>query len=368
VNTFIPTKLPLDAKWEPLIPFIGRANRALAHYEGVLCGVPNRELLLSPLTTQEAVLSSRIEGTQATLGEVLKYEAGEAPLEVNKQIDIQEILNYRRALREAEQRIVTRPFTLNLLKDLHEILLDSVRGRDKARGKFRTTQNWIGRHGTPIEKADFVPPSPAILMEFLDNWEKYYHANEPDPLVQLSVIHAQFEILHPFADGNGRIGRILIPLYLHEKKLLSRPTFYLSEWLDEHREDYIQNLRNIGRREDAWNRWIQFFLIGIEEQARRNAIKAKRIMDFYEQLKGKIVLLSRSPFAIPLLDQLFRRPVFRLSDLQCRPSPTRAAVDKFLNVLHDAKIIKVIRKGAGSRGTVYALRDLINICEGDEVV
>jgi len=369
IKPCVPSKLPIDeVKWEPLIPFIGRASRSLAHYEGVLCGVPNPELLLSPLTTQEAVLSSRIEGTQTTLGEVLKFEAGDKPTEVDKQIDIQEILNYRRALNEAKEHLPTRPFTLNLLRSLHEILLDSVRGRDMGRGAFRTTQNWIGKQGTPIAKADFIPPSPLIIIELLDNWEKYYHSEQPDPLVQLSIVHAQFEILHPFLDGNGRIGRILIPLFLYEKKLLPRPTFYLSEWLDEHRDEYIHNLRELGKRPGSWNRWIEFFLSAVTEQAERNAVKARKIMSLYEQMKKSIIQLTRSSFAIPLLDQLFQRPVFRQSDLQCQPAPTKAVISVLLRSLHKAGIITVGRPGSGRRGTIYILRDLINICEGRHVI
>jgi Fic family protein len=158
---FVPQMLPHDdVKWEPLIPLIGQANRALAHYDGVLYGVPNPAVLLSPLTTQEAVLSSKIEGTQATLGDVLKFEAGEEPKQESRRLDIQEIDNYRKALREAEHELQTRPFNLNLLLKLHSTLLDSVRGRDKGRGRFRTVQNWIGSHETSIEHAAYIPPKP----------------------------------------------------------------------------------------------------------------------------------------------------------------------------------------------------------------
>jgi Fic family protein len=368
VEPFTPSKLPIqDIRWEPLIPLIGRANRALAHYEGVLYGVPNAELLLSPLTTQEAVLSSRMEGTQATLGDVLKYEAGEPPPSVSKQEDIQEILNYRKALRAAEAWLPKKPFTLNLLKSLHETLLDSVRGRDKARGQFRRFQNWIGKHGTPIEQADFVPPSPAILTEYLDDWEKYYHLDGPDPLVQLAVIHAQFEILHPFLDGNGRLGRILIPLFLFEKNLLSRPMFYLSESLEQKRDDYVATLRGLGKSDGAWNRWIEFFLAAIIEQAGRNSQKARAVMDLYERLKKRSIDLTRSQYAVPLLDQLFDRPVFQTSHLKFEGRVTRATVSGLLKTLREAHIIKVVRKGSGPQGTVYAFSELLNICEGREV-
>lgn len=163
------------------------------------------------------------------MGEVLKFEAGEEPKEESKRLDIQEIINYRRALAAAVQELKTRPFNLNLLLKLHSILLDSVRGRSKARGQFRKTQNWIGPPGSKLEDAQFVPPRPEVLPEFMDNWEKYYHLDRPDSLVQLAVIHAQFEILHPFLDGNGRLGRLMVPILLFEKEILTRPMFYLSD-------------------------------------------------------------------------------------------------------------------------------------------
>jgi Fic family protein len=369
MEPFVPSKLPItEVEWEPLIPVIGRANRALAHYEGVLYGVPNAELLLSPLTTQEAVLSSRIEGTQATLGDVLRYEAGEEPAGVEKQLDIQEILNYRKALREAERWLPDKPFTLNLLLRLHDILLDSVRGRNLARGQFRRTQNWIGAKGTPIERAVFVPPSPLVLMEYLDNWEKYYHQTRPDALVQLAIVHAQFEILHPFLDGNGRLGRILIPLFLYERKLLSRPMFYLSEWLEERRDEYVGALRDLGKREGAWNHWIEFFLTGIEEQAARNSKKARAVMDLYERLKKQVIDLTHSQYAVPFLDQLFDRPVFQSTHLKFEAAVSKATVAKLLRTLEGAGILKVIRAGSGRRATVYAFAELMNICEGRPIV
>src|SRR6266436_8268994 len=269
MDPFIPEELPIKIEWEPLIRLIGPANRALASFEGVLYGIPNPEVLLAPFTTQEAVLSSKIEGTQATLGDVRKFEAGEKPEDEARRQDIQEIINYRRALSAAEHELKTRPFNLNLLLRLHEILLHGVSGQNKARGRFRTTQNWIGAPGSPIEKAQFVPPEPLLITGYLDNWEKYYHAERPDVLVQLAVVHAQFEIIHPFLDGNGRLGRILIPLFLFEKKILFRPMFYLSEYLEHHRDEYVARLRALGNDPSTWNEWIEFFLQALDEQARK---------------------------------------------------------------------------------------------------
>ena len=370
MKPFVPQELPIEEiDWKALIPLIGRANRALAHYDGVLLGVPNPEVLLSPLTTEEAVLSSRIEGTQATLGEVYRFEAGEAPQTESRRHDIGEILNYRRALREAEAELLKRPFHLNLLLRLHGILLDSVRGQNKARGRFRSEQNWIGAPGSPIEQAAFVPPAPGALPGLLDNWEKYYHAERPDPLVQLAVVHAQFEILHPFLDGNGRLGRILIPLFLHEKQILHRPMFYLSAWLEARRDAYIEHLRPLGVQPGAWDRWIAFFLTGLEEQARANAAKARAMLDLYESMKARVLDLTHSQYAVPLLDQMFERPVFEGSHLKLgEKPPTRAAVGNLLRILREDGMLNVLREGSGRRATVYAFGELINLCEGKRVV
>lgn len=366
----VPENLPIKkVKWEPLIPLIGAANRSIAQYEGVLYGVPNPEVLLAPLTTQEAVLSSKIEGTQATLGEVLKFEAGEKPEDESRREDIHEIINYRKALRHAEQELKTRPFNLNLLLRLHEILLEGVRGQNKARGKFRTAQNWIGALGSPISKAQFIPPEPLRISEYLDNWEKYYHADRPDALVQLAVVHAQFEIIHPFLDGNGRLGRILIPLFLFEKKILFRPMFYLSEYLEQHRDEYVARLRAIGSEPEAWNNWVEFFLRALDEQARKNAAKARAIMDLYERLKQRVIGVTHSQYAVPLLDQLFARPLFQSSSLRfSETQPSRQAISKYIRQLREANILKVVREGGGRRGQVLALAELVNLCEGKQAI
>jgi Fic family protein len=365
----IPQTLPIkQVEWEPLIPLIGQANRSLAFYDGVLQGVANPELLLSPMTTQEAVLSSRIEGTQATLSDVLKFEAGEEPKEERQQEDIREIINYRRALRKAKEELKKRPFGLNLLKDLHAILLDSVRGRNMGRGRFRTIQNWIGVPNTPIEQAQFVPPDPEHLMGYLDNWEKYYHLERPDALVQLAIIHAQFEIIHPFLDGNGRMGRMLIPIFLFERKVLSRPMFYLSSYLEVNRQVYVEHLRMLGQEQGAWNGWILFFLKALDAQAQANAAKAREIISLYARLKHQVIEMTHSRFAVPLLDRLFLRPVFQITHLEGKGMPTRPMITQLVTTLKEAKLLKVLREGSGRRGQVLVLAELINATEGKRVL
>lgn len=370
MKPFVPQPLPIqDVSWEPLIPLIATANRSLAYYDGILQGASNPELLLSPMTTQEAVLSSRIEGTQASLGDVLKFEAGESPTEPKQREDIYEIINYRRALKIGEEEISKKPFSLNLLKSLHAVLLDNVRGRNMGRGEFRKLQNWIGTPGTPIEEAEFIPPTPDQLLQSLDNWEKYYHMIRPDELVQLAVVHAQFEVIHPFLDGNGRLGRMMIPLFLFEKKIISRPLFYLSAYLEANREEYVERLRALGQRDDGWNKWITFFLVAIEQQAGMNAQKARGMINLYSELKHKVLDLTHSQFAVPLLDLMFARPVFKSSEFKGKPTmPSYPMIANLLGRLKAAGILKVVREGSGRRPQMLALTELINLCEGRKVI
>lgn len=354
--------------WRGLVPMIGRATRAIAHYDGILLGLPDPAVLLSPLTTQEAVLSSKIEGTQATLGDVLRFEAGEPPASAERREDIHEILNYRKALREAENRLTKRPFSLALLKRLHAVLLQTVRGRDRAPGEFRSTQVWIGAPGTPIEAARFIPPEPAKIPKLLGNLEMYWRREELDPLVQLALIHAQFEIIHPFRDGNGRIGRMLVPVFLFEKRLLGRPMFYLSQYFEAHRAEYIARLRDLNGAQ-SWNAWVAFFLRALAAQAEANGTKARGILALYERLKAEAIALTRSEYAVPLLDRLFAQPVFASNALfGQRGLPTKPVVTKLLSQLREADILKRLRPGSGRRAQVLALAELVNLCEGRRVL
>jgi Fic family protein len=359
---------PKDLDLLALMPLVGKANRAIATLEGLFYGIPNPNVLLSPITTQEAVLSSKIEGTQADFEDVLKFEAGESPAEPSRREDIHEIMNYRAALRLSEKLLHDRPFCLNSLLQLHEVLMDSVRGHNKGRGKFRTIQNWIGKPGSPIEEAAFVPPSPLLLQDHLNRWEAYWHSDAPDALVQLSIIHAQFEILHPFIDGNGRIGRMVIPLFLYEKKILSRPCFYLSAFFEARRDEYIARLRDLGQP-GSWTRWCAFFLEGVAVQAEANTTKARAIQDLYERLKKQVLDLTHSQFAVPLLDYMFERPIFRSSDVtKLEHMPSAPMVANLLGNLRRNGILHTVREGAGRRPHVLALAELINLCEGRKVL
>ena len=254
---YLPSCLPIpNLDVSNIISAIGSANAALARYDGALLALVNPAVMLSPLSSQEAVLSSKIEGTQATVEEVLGHEAGEE-FDQNKQHDIQEILNYRKAMILGTETLSANadqplPLRLNLIRSLHQLLMNSVRGQDKTPGEFRKDQNWIGPYGCTIEQATFVPPSPLQLFDHLQAWESYMSEEDIDPIVQTAIVHAQFELLHPFKDGNGRIGRLLIPLFMYSKKILSSPMFYLSAYLESHREEYYARLRAISDQGD-WN-------------------------------------------------------------------------------------------------------------------
>ncbi|MTI14236.1 Fic family protein [Sansalvadorimonas verongulae] len=369
MKPYIPDPLPLQTlDYGQLITLVGEANAALAEYSGLLQGIINPEVMLSPLTNQEAVLSSKIEGTQATVEEVLEHEAGERFDEV-KQADIQEILNYRKALILAQEHIGEgRPISLSLLLQLHQILLESVRGEKKKPGEFRKDQNWIGRTGCSMEQASFVPPDPLLLPEHLDAWSHYLNGKDFDILAQAAVVHAQFELLHPFKDGNGRIGRLLIPLFLFSKGRLSSPMFYLSSFLETNREEYYQRLQHISREGD-WNGWIQFFLHGIVVQARDNVLRVKAIMALYERTKARVRELTGSKFTMQLVDTLFDRPIFQASDFAKRSEISKVTLHGLLRQLHTPEgPIVILKEGAGRRPSIYAFPELLNICEGKEVL
>lgn len=224
---------PKNLQWEKIIPLVGPASAAIARYDGILKALPNANLLLSPLTTQEAVLSSRIEGTQATMGDVLEYEAAGdiGQFDESRKADIKEVLNYRQAMHEATDLLDTFPLSQRVIKALHGILLSGVRGQNKSPGEYRKTPNWIGPAGCAIEDAYFVPISADKLMAGMDTWEKFIHADFLDILVQLALLHVEFEALHPFLDGNGRIGRMFIPLFLWQKGLNRSQHFMLAQAL-----------------------------------------------------------------------------------------------------------------------------------------
>ena len=364
MKPYEPKQLPLDCiDWSAHVTLIGQANAALARYDGMLQSIVNPSVLLSPLTTREAVLSSRIEGTQASLGEVLEFEAdAQEPIDPSRKADIQEILNYRRAMAQAVCNLETRPFSLNLLTQLHATLLDSVRGRDQSAGRFRRIQNYVAPPGEPIERATYVPPVWQQAEPAMDNWERYLHADEKDPLVQLAIAKAQFELIHPFQDGNGRLGRMLVPIFLFEKALLSSPMFYLSAYLEQHREVYYHRLQAISQ-EDDWNGWVAFFLTALVEQARSNALKTRKIMSLYDRMKADVPRAIRSQYAVQAIDALFHQPVFQSTGFANRSGIPKDSALRILKNLKENNIVRDLRPKRGRRGAIMIFSELVQMTE-----
>lgn len=371
MNPYVPDTLPLtELDYQRLLPLVGQANAALARYDGLLQGIPNPAVMLSPLTTQEAVLSSKIEGTQATVDEVLEQEAGLLK-EGEKFQDIQEISNYRQALFSAREYLKDYPIRLGFVRDLHRILMNSVRGQDKMPGEFRKDQNWIGKFGCTIDQATFVPPNPFQLPDYLQAWERYMDADDADFLLQTAVVHAQFELLHPFKDGNGRIGRILIPLFLYQKRALSQPMFYLSEYLENRREEYYLRLKAISEESD-WNSWIAFFLQAITTQAGQNSARVTAIQALYEKMKLAIQEATHSQYTVHVLDAIFTKPIFRTSDLTAQLHKDFGIHEKttpgLLRQMKDAGILRELQAGSGRRPATLCFPQLINLAEGRDVL
>lgn len=360
MESYLPHKLPLkDIEWSKLIDLMGKANRYLARYDGLLQSVINPDVLLAPLRTQEAVQSSKIEGTQASLKDVLQFE-GDQAVEEYKKGDIYEVINYRIALREGREQMQSKPLTLNLIRKMHETLMHDVRGNSADPGNFRRIQNFIGAPGSTIDNARFVPPAVPVMKEALGNWENYMHLEELDVIVQLAIVHAQFEIIHPFLDGNGRMGRILIPLFLYHKKIIHEPVFYLSDYLENHRSDYYDALKDI-TDSGIWTNWIRFFLNAIIVQVEKNIKKTRAIINLYEEVKKEITESTHSQYAIHCLDTIFIQPIFSTNYFSKNSNIPKSSVTRLLDILVKEKIINIAQQGAGRRPTIYVFRRLLSI-------
>ncbi|MCK4631903.1 MAG: Fic family protein [candidate division Zixibacteria bacterium] len=363
---------PTNLNWDKLTPLLGPASAAIARFDGVLTGMLNARVLLSPLVTQEAVLSSKIEGTVSTMGEVLEFEAGQAPPyqseeeKIQKIGDIYEIINYRKAIQQAEIRLSQLPLSGRLIREAHATLLTGVRGQNKAPGQYRKTQNWIGPRGCSVEEARFVPIPANQLKDAVTSWEHYIQSKQKDILVQLAIAHAEFEAIHPFLDGNGRLGRMLIPLFLYDRKLLSTPTFYISEFLESNRDEYVERLLAVSRDKD-WTGWCVFFLNALLKQAGANTTKAKDILSLYEAKKSWVVRETHSQHAIRALDFVFGLPVFAASDFVKQSGIPEMTAKRIMRIFRDGGLLDVWRAASGQRPAILAFRELLNIAEGKSV-
>ncbi len=306
----LPPELPLD--WE-LATLLSEADRAVAELSGAGRLLPNPHLLIRPYLRREAMLSSLIEDTYAEVEDLLLFDL--EPSQVSEKASIREVANHVRALEIGLRRLEELPISTRLIQELHAILLSSVRGEDSSKtpGEYRRSQNWIGRPGSTVSTATYVPPPPDQLDDCLSAWENYLHADSREPeLVKIALLHYQFEAIHPFLDGNGRIGRLLITLFLCARGLLSQPLLYLSAFFERYREDYYRHLLAVSTHGE-WGEWIAYFLTGVRDTAREALEDTRQVIDLYHHYRHLMDQGKRVPSACAgVLDSLFAAPVFSI--------------------------------------------------------
>jgi len=312
---FIPAPLPPDVVWSlPLISALSEAERDLSRLATLAGTFPFPRLLTQPFMRREAVLSSRIEGTRTTLAELYAYESTQLSF-IESGDDVREVHNYVTALDYGLERLKTLPISLRLMREIHKQLMQGVRGGKLAPGEFRRTQNWIGPAGSTIMNAPYVPPPVDEMHQALSDLEKFIHAGTDVPvLVRAAMIHYQFEALHPFLDGNGRVGRLLIALLFAEWNILSQPLLNLSVYFERYRQEYYDHLLAVSQRGD-WEVWLRFFMRGVSFQARDTLTRMERL----ESIRSKYQLLveseKNSKRMAEVVDFLFGRPIFNAKQL-----------------------------------------------------
>lgn len=330
-RAFLPRSLPPDPPLQmsdTLLQALSLADQALGRLDGAADILPDPDLFVFMFVRKEAVLSSEIEGTRATLIDVLEYEAGH--VRQGRAQDALEVVNYIQALNHGLRRIGEIPVSQRLIREIHAELMRGVRGSNRQPGEFRTTQNWIGRPHATLSEADFVPPPPHHLPESLGTFERFLHLQDRLPvLLRVGLAHAQFETIHPFLDGNGRIGRLLISLLLCERGVLRRPLLYLSNFFRREQVRYYERLQAVRDRGD-WEGWLAFFLQGVAEVAGSAAATARQVLALRERHRQDIAqqLGARAGRGQQLLDALFRRPVIDVRSVAEATSLTYAAANQ----------------------------------------
>jgi Fic family protein len=356
---FVPAPLPPKLNYDAdFVTLLSRADAALSELSGIGRILPNPHLLIAPWVRREAVLSSRIEGTRASLSDLLIDEiegdhAGPKPAD-----DVREVRNYVDALEFGIERLKDLPLSLRLVRELHERLMKGVRGDKATPGEFRRSQNWIGPKGSTPETAAYVPPPINELDACLNDWEKFLHERGSMPeLVQCALMHEQFEAIHPFLDGNGRVGRLLITLFLIERGRLFQPLLYLSAYIDEHRQDYYDLLQRV-RTHGDWNAWIRYFITGVAEIATEAVKQSAELLDirdrFQEKVKGK-------PRALALLDELFRNPYITVARAERLLGVTNPTARKAVELLVARGIIAP--QSEKRWGKIYLSRPILDAIE-----
>ncbi len=314
-RAFHPSMLPPEPALEfdlEMVRLLSAADQRMARLDGVTSTLPNPDLFVAMYVRQEAVLSSQIEGTQSTLQDVLQFELDAGGEEHPK--DVREVVNYVAAMNHGLARLRDLPVSLRLIREIHGVLLENVRGSERTPGEFRRSQNWIGPPGCTLTTATFVPPPPPVMEEALANLEKFFHDESMPILIRCGLAHAQFETIHPFLDGNGRVGRLLITFLLCSRAVLQRPLLYLSYFLKQNRLEYYERLTAV-RKQGDWEGWLKFFLRGVAEVSHEATSCARRILALREQhmllIRDHAEISSTS--GLKLLDRLYEQPIITVT-------------------------------------------------------
>ncbi|PCI37562.1 MAG: cell filamentation protein Fic [Elusimicrobia bacterium] len=362
VRAYVPNPLPPKLIWSPrLVRALSDADRMIGRLAGEGRRLLNPHLLMRPFIRREAVLSSRIEGTQATLGELLEAEAGGAV--ERSPDDLREVGNYVAALEYGMKRLKKLPLSLRLVRELHARLMKGVRGDRATPGAFRRSQNWIGTPGCTLNDASYIPPPPTELMDCLGSWEEFLHEGSMPALVQAGLAHYQFEAIHPFLDGNGRVGRLMITLFLVEREILPTPLLYLSAFFEATRRDYYDLLAGVSERGD-WETWLIYFLNGVARQSEDAFGRAERINGLLERWRMEVSRISFGrPTEVPrrLVDLLAANPFITIKraakQLRVAFTTAQRGMDKL------EKLGIVARTTRAKRDRVYSAQGILNILE-----
>lgn len=342
-KAFIPAPLPpnppidLDDKLQDIL---SRADKALARLDGLGQVLPNVNLFIAMYVKKEALLSSQIEGTQASLENLFAAELGDTPENIN---DVEEVVNYVKALNYGLERLREFPMSLRLIREIHAVLMSGVRGGNKTPGEFRKSQNWIGPPGSTLKDATFVPPPPHEAEKALGELELYLHQPQTLPvLIDCAMIHYLFETIHPFLDGNGRLGRLLITFYLHWQGVMDKPLLYLSYYFKKNRQEYYDRL-NLARESGDFEQWIAFFLQGVVTTAGAAVETAKNILEL--QTAHRDLLWQKkisSSYAVGILERLFHTPYVSVNDLAEHFSMSYPTAAKVVGQLEEIGILKEV--------------------------
>lgn len=334
---------------------LSQADRALGRLDGATEALPNPDLFVFMYVRKEAVLSSQIEGTQASLIDVLEFES--QTLESENPQEVAEVVNYINAVNYGLARLESLPVSLRLIREIHEKLMQGVRGAEREPGQFRRSQNWIGPSGCTLKTATYIPPPPHGMSALLDNLEKFIHDPAPMPaLLKIGLAHSQFETIHPFLDGNGRTGRLLITFLLCQKGVLKYPLLYLSYYFKKYRSEYYDQLQGV-RENGDWESWLKFFLKGVYEVAQEASATAKNIVsmkELHRQLVLDQVGPRRSGNAIALLESLYFRPIFSVEHVQNITTLSYSGANSLIKDLCSIGLIEETTGQKRNRAFAYA--------------